>query len=167
MSKIKIIYVTIGVWVVCCGLAVFYYLASLSTMNSISLWDKLAIFTFFRFPFWLLGLLAVVSLEILVLKPFYQKLNTSFVIGSLGGLIYYFVMTDYFDKKINIHCSDCVERFGFPFHYFQRSDFGHSAGILWGGLIANILTALVFSLVIGLVFRSVWSLISERRLNLK
>jgi hypothetical protein len=153
MSKSEIIFVTIGVWLICIILAAFYYVTSIpANLSFIGLEDKLAIFAFFRFPFWLVGLFAIVSFEIAVLKPFYEKLNSSFVIGVVFGLIFYFVMTDYLDKSTHTVCSHCVERFGFPFHYIETENYtGTPAGILWFGLIGNILIALIFSFIIGLI----------------
>jgi hypothetical protein len=73
--------------------------------------------------------------------------------GFIYGLIFFILATNYLGRPSEM-CSDCLQRFGFPFHYLETSDLGKSAGILWTGLIANILIALIFSFVIGLICKT-------------
>ena len=72
---------------------------------------------------------------------------------TLGILI--FITFNYLNYLHNV-CSDTVDdcgwSFGFPFHFYSEGGFFTFREIIWSGLIANILFALIASLLIGLVF---------------
>ena len=57
---------------------------------------------------------------------------------------------------------------GFPFTFY-RWEFGYTSGshFVWFGLITDILVAIAFVYIVGLIFRFIWSSISSRRLSLK
>jgi hypothetical protein len=74
MSKAKIILITVSLWLMCCTYAAYHYVTSVLALPDISPgyeseWQfQLLAFAFVRFPFWILGLIAVLFLEFLVLK---------------------------------------------------------------------------------------------------
>lgn len=100
------------------------------------------------------------------MSRFFQ--NIVFILGLLCGTILYLWMTITIDRRIRgLPCFDCQWKTGFPFAYHQESSLVNSAGYLWFGVIADTLIAIIFSFVIGLIFRFVWSKISSRRIELK
>ncbi len=61
---------------------------------------------------------------------------------------------------------DCIS--GFPLFMYNRGLASPNGSyIIWVGLIGNILIALVFSFVLGLIFKFIWSKIATRRSPLK
>jgi ABC-type antimicrobial peptide transport system permease subunit len=83
----------------------------------------------------------------------------SFVFGFLSGILlflglnYYTHMQAYEDGL----CFHCLREFGFPFYFYKSGTSLHYEIILWSGLIADVVIALVFSILIGLLFGYVWS----------
>jgi nucleoside-specific outer membrane channel protein Tsx len=56
---------------------------------------------------------------------------------------------------------------GYSYDFYLKNGFTDSSRILWLGLTADILVALIVSFAIGYIFRFVWSEIRARPLNLK
>ena len=62
-----------------------------------------------------------------------------YVIGAaISALI--FVMLNAFEGPSG--CVDCAVQRGHPFHYWQETGFASDAGLLWGGLLADVLVIL-------------------------
>jgi hypothetical protein len=80
MSKTAIILITIGAWFVGCAYAAYYYITSILALPG---WDtyaydwrfQLLMFSIVRLPFWVVGLLVAVSMEVVMLKPSSRKLR--------------------------------------------------------------------------------------------
>ena len=80
MSKPVFILITIGAWIVGCAFTAYVYVTSHLGLPGTDAyadnWSfQLLAFGIFRLPFWLVGLLAVVSMEIVMLKPTHRKLR--------------------------------------------------------------------------------------------
>lgn len=94
-------------------------------------------------------------------KPF----KYGFILGIvLSLIIQLFTYVDYLvSRERLIHLSginiDVIWYWGLPFPIFYGGDF------ILRGLIGNILVAIIFSFIIGLIFKFVWSKISVRRLR--
>ena len=54
---------------------------------------------------------------------------------------------------------------GFPFYWYEYITNLGTGWILYLGIVADILFALIFSFAIGLIFKFVWSKISARKLK--
>src|SRR3712207_321621 len=100
----------------------------------------------------------------------------AFKIGFWSG-IFLFVVLNLLSYELSRHKYDTLPikfadaggyEMGFPFTLYVWS-FGYPFNFyfVWSGLIADILIALVFSFVLGLIFKFVWSKSASRRLNLK
>ncbi len=91
--------------------------------------------------------------------------DTAFGSGFMSGISLFIGLNIYSLAANYGECIDCYGRFGF---HFPLEDSGNLlVNIMWFGLIADILFALIFSFVVGLIFKSIWSKIISRRLNLK
>jgi hypothetical protein len=80
MSKPVIILVTVGAWLVGCAFTAYHYVVTILALPHTDAYARdwgfqLLMFGIFRFPFWFVGLLAVVSMEIVMLKPSPGKLR--------------------------------------------------------------------------------------------
>jgi hypothetical protein len=80
MSKPVIILITIAAWGVGCAFTAYVYVTSHlglpGTDAYADTWGfQLLTFGVLRFPFWLVGLLGVISAEIVMLKPARRKLS--------------------------------------------------------------------------------------------
>ena len=80
MSKLSIILITISAWAVGCAFTAYVYVNShLGLPGTDAYADnrgfQLLAFGVFRFPFWLVALLVVVSIEVVMLKPTRRKLR--------------------------------------------------------------------------------------------
>jgi len=69
------------------------------------------------------------------------------------------------DKKGGM-CFDCYETYGFPFALYESGTILHLDEFIWAGVVADISIAIVFSLMLGLIFKYVWSKISSRPVSL-
>jgi hypothetical protein len=90
--------------------------------------------------------------------------NKGFNLGfTLGFFVCIFF--NYFSYLHNV-CSDgiddCGWSFGFPVHLYMEGGFISSKKIIWLGMFTDILFALTFSLLVGLVFKFVSSKITSR-----
>ena len=81
MSKPVIILITIGAWAVGCAYTAYYNVTSILgppcvTDTYACSWGFLLLMVgIFRFPLWVVGLLAVIFAEDLLLKPAHRKLR--------------------------------------------------------------------------------------------
>ena len=80
MSKPVIILITTFAWAVGCAFTAYVYVNShLGLPGTDAYADnrgfQLLMFGIFRFPFWLVALLAVVSIEVVMFKPTHRKLR--------------------------------------------------------------------------------------------
>jgi hypothetical protein len=57
--------------------------------------------------------------------------------------------------------------FGYPFDAYYKIIGSSEVGILWNGLLANVLVALICSFVVGLIFKLIWAKITSRFYSLK
>ena len=57
-----------------------------------------------------------------------------------------------YEMKFDGLCMDCDNDFGFPFRIYQSGSLIHATLILWDGLIANVVIAIVFSAAAGVLF---------------
>ena len=101
----------------------------------------------------------------------------SFYLGFLSNLFVLFVVNylNYHRKRGSILGEPYI--FGFPFDLYKEDGYSYelylqngftdSSQILWFGLIADILIALVGSFIIGVAFKLVWLETKLRLLNLK
>ncbi len=55
--------------------------------------------------------------------------------------------------------------FGFPFPIFNASDYSPVGSFDPVGIIGNILVTLIFSFILGLIFKFIWSKITARKLT--
>ena len=81
MSKPVIILITVGAWAVGCAYTAYHSVTSIlappcTTDAYACNWGfQLLMFGIFRFPFWVIGLLVIVSMEAVMLKPSHRKLR--------------------------------------------------------------------------------------------
>jgi len=80
MSKPAVILITTVAWAAGCAYAAYAYGASHVAHPDVDAYARgwgfqLLAFAVFRLPFWVVGLLAVVSAEVVMLKPSPQKLR--------------------------------------------------------------------------------------------
>ncbi len=94
--------------------------------------------------------------------------NSVFIRGFLCGLPLFIFLTSVieWDNKNRVEsCYACEMTKGFPFAYYNKGVLVGTGRLLWFGLIADILIAIVFSLVIGLIFKVVWEKFTAKRLK--
>ena len=85
-----------------------------------------------------------------------------FLIGFIGGVICFLFLNYYTNTVLDIDTYH-FRLFGFPFKFIEFSDV--NTRIAWRVLIADILTGIFFSLLIGLIFKFIWSKIAARKLR--
>ena len=93
-------------------------------------------------------------------------LNKIFFAGFMFGL-FLFPVINYFSYLSfpKPYITHALHKFGFPFTVYADGGFEYTKQILWFGLIADILIALIFSFILGFVFRFIWSKITARQLK--
>ncbi len=94
--------------------------------------------------------------------------NKAFILGFLSGILI-FIGTQFYDSMpesegITFHA---IVRIGFPFDYIETGGNPTYTKTLWFGLFADILIALIFSFVVGLIFKFIGLKIVSRRSPLK
>jgi hypothetical protein len=91
-----------------------------------------------------------------------------FLLAQIASFIVYVVSIETFKNPPGMNI-DKIWHYGFPFPiYFGADYYSFNANqFILGGIIVNILIALIFSFAIGLVFKLIWSKLASRRLNLK
>ncbi|MBK8811915.1 MAG: hypothetical protein IPN69_14460 [Acidobacteria bacterium] len=79
--------------------------------------------------------------------------SISFWIGFTFGVILFLVInvSDVVKQSSRI-CFDCDKGYGKPFRIYESGSMIHNREILWGGVIADVLIALIVSTIIGWVF---------------
>jgi hypothetical protein len=92
--------------------------------------------------------------------------NKAFIIGFILGFISFLYITEEIDGQNKVLCFDCGMKTGFPFPYHQGSGYVGDGQILWFGLIADILIAVFFSFILGLIFKFVASKMAARNIEL-
>jgi len=101
--------------------------------------------------------------------------NTAFNLGFWGGITLFALLNmssysksyeDYVNLQSNISAGGYNG--GFPFMMY-KTEIGYlnNSYVVWSGLVGNILITLVFSFVLGLIFKFVWLKIVSRRSPLK
>jgi hypothetical protein len=86
----------------------------------------------------------------------------AFAVGFSGGLILLVAVNIYeYTIMIETECFDCLLGFGFPFRLYESGIF-HLERILWLGLIADVLIAILVSVGIGLLCHSFKNIRGER-----
>ena len=92
--------------------------------------------------------------------------DKAFLIGFFCGVIL-FVCLNYYTVMQNYDglCFDCIFYFGFPFTSVEHGGYVTRTIIHWLGLFADFLITLIFSFILGLIFKFVWSKIAARKLN--
>ncbi|HEV2912389.1 MAG TPA: hypothetical protein VGX92_03635 [Pyrinomonadaceae bacterium] len=81
MSKTKIILLTIAAWLIVCAYAAYHYVATILALPDIGPgyeqnWQfQFLMFLIVRFPFWFVGLIVIVLMEAVMLKPGPKKLK--------------------------------------------------------------------------------------------
>lgn len=93
--------------------------------------------------------------------------NKAFVFGFLFGILLFFLIGGTIEsrRRGTTICFDCVEEYGFPFTYLETGGFVSITKILWLGLIADVLIAITFSFLIGLIFKFIWSKFTSNELR--
>lgn len=94
--------------------------------------------------------------------------NKTFIVGFLTGMLMIIVLNLLSVMNAN-DCQTCNPKFGFPFSFYERvftkcnSAPDRSADIecfIWyfssPKLVANILIAIIFSFIVGLIFKFIW-----------
>ena len=99
--------------------------------------------------------------------------NTAFNLGFYSGLCL-FAFVNYLSYVISYNefinremkFSAGGYRYGFPFTLYQEIiGYPNSFDIIWSGVIANAVVALIGSFLIGLIFKIIWSRITTNRLH--
>ena len=87
--------------------------------------------------------------------------SKEFFAGFLGG-VFFFICINIIDtiQMLRNLCHHCVEKYGFPFNFYESLPMV-SENFLWFGLIGDILFAIVFSFIVGLFFKYLWSKVSN------
>jgi ABC-type antimicrobial peptide transport system permease subunit len=90
----------------------------------------------------------------------------TFKIGFFVGILV-FIAINFFDfnTRYSEWCSNCDSGFGFPFRLHEPGGLVSGWGVLFYGLVADILIATIFSFIIGLIFKFVWEKVAAKRLR--
>ena len=94
--------------------------------------------------------------------------NRAFKLGFLVGILFFVFANVYAslpEREISI-CFDCYVTYGFPFAMYESGSILHLKEFIWVGVVANVSATIFFSIILGLIFKYVWSKISSRRVNL-
>lgn len=78
---------------------------------------------------------------------------------SYAGLFVAGILSN-FNLTIIQATEECSHRkfYGFPFFYYERCEgLVSTKQIFWNGLYANLFVAVLFSFIVGLIFKFVWS----------
>ena len=97
-------------------------------------------------------------------KIYNKAFNTGVLIGVLFsvGLNFYTLILF---KYQTIILSEFEYTMGFPFYWYEHFAILNRGRILWLGVIADILFAVIFSFIVGLIAKFVWTTISEKKLK--
>ena len=90
------------------------------------------------------------------MNKFYS--NKAFKLGIFVGIFIYISIYAYNSPPArNRLCFDCYEVSGFPFNSYESGTILHLDRTLWFGQIANVLFAILFVFIVGLISNFVWS----------
>jgi hypothetical protein len=88
---------------------------------------------------------------------------------GLNICIYLFLLHKFYHQEderftttMTIHL---IYNVGFPFPMYFWTDYSHDGHIIWEGIILNILSLIIFSFIIGLIFKFVWSEFTSKQLR--
>ena len=77
-------------------------------------------------------------------------MSRSFVVGFLAGMSLFVIANVYSYSQMNdFDIADLVHEFGWPFPLYRSGTILHLDNIIWGGLVTNISTAVLASLIVG------------------
>lgn len=89
--------------------------------------------------------------------------RNAFNLGFWVGILV-FIGLNFYSLNANYGgCIDCYGKFGIPFPLMDSGLLLQR--ILWIGLIADILIALIFSFAVGLIFKFVWEKLMMKKLR--
>ena|SRR5215468_8733493 len=71
------------------------------------------------------------------------------------------VLFKFISEKTAPQCADCFGHYGFPFAYYNEGGFAGGAGVIWTGLIGDVVAVVVGALLIT----KAWDLLSHRALR--
>ncbi len=93
--------------------------------------------------------------------------NKAFVSGFFVGLVAFYLTNycSYLQNRPGNFCDDCGWSFGVPFRLYQEVGFFSVKEFLWFGLTADILIAITFSFIVGLILKFVWEKLTAKRLK--
>ncbi len=82
-----------------------------------------------------------------------------FWLGFVLGIVIFTILNyaNYLHNVCPDTIDDCGWSFGFPVHFYSEGGFFTFSTIIWVGLIIDIISASISSLLFGLVFKHVWS----------
>ncbi|CAN5850268.1 hypothetical protein BH20ACI4_BH20ACI4_12710 [soil metagenome] len=86
--------------------------------------------------------------------------NTTFILGFVFGILLFIGLNFYSLSANHRGYIDGFGESGFPFSWMDSGWFLQR--IFWFGLIADILFAIIFSFILGSIFKFVWSKISAK-----
>ncbi len=93
--------------------------------------------------------------------------NTGFILGFCIGTVLFVGLNylSYFSPANMFSCDDCMIRFGFPFTFHEKGRFFNVNQFIWSGLVVDILVAITFSFVSGIIFKFVWEKLTMKKLR--
>ncbi len=92
--------------------------------------------------------------------------DKSFIFGFGFGLILIILANLYTLLPDNgILCFDCYQSWGFPFAIHESGTILHLSNFIWVGVVANFFLTAIFSFIIGLIFKFIWSKLQEKQLK--
>ena len=93
--------------------------------------------------------------------------SKAFILGFCSCVALFVALNylSYFSPANMFNCDDCIIRVGFPFYFYEKGGFFGVNQCIWAGLIADILIAIIFSFVIGLIFKFVWEKLTMKKLR--
>ena len=87
--------------------------------------------------------------------------NKAFLVGFITGILIFAGINFYsFQPKYNPPTFDSGETSGFPLSWYQSGTATIVSNKSWEYLIIDVLLAIIFSLILGLIFKFVWAKIS-------
>ena len=78
------------------------------------------------------------------------RVIVSLVLSSLA-----FALINYRHFHRTVSCWDCFFPYGLPFTFFKKGGFAGGGGIVWRGVLLDLLTVLAGALIIGLFLQLV------------
>lgn len=75
---------------------------------------------------------------------------------------FYYKTNERFTSTITIHL---IFNVGLPFPMYFWTDYSHEGRFIWQGIVGNIISITIFSFIIGLIVRLIWSKISASKLR--